>query len=83
MSGPVSEFDYEGRHLCVHVLPTVGSFRVQVYEGDEPVGPAYMINQLTVLDAEQNGRYEGTIEHAVEAAKTHILTGNIRLPPRR
>jgi hypothetical protein len=78
-----NDFEHEGRKLTVRLTPNLGSYRAQVYDGEEPVGPPYDLDHGTIITAALQRRYEGTIQHAVETARDRIVMGNVPLPPKK
>ena len=77
---PTKTFEHDGRTFEVRAVPTVGSWQIQVYEGGRRVNGTYNLEHVTILNAEQQGRYEGTIEHAMEVARVSIQNGTVKVP---
>ncbi len=82
MTTLAEDFEHAGRKLTVRLIPNLGSYRVQVYEGEDPVGPPHDLDHGTIITAMLQRRYEGTIAHAVETARNNIVTGGMPLPPK-
>ena len=76
------QFTHNGRQLDVRVLPTVGAFRIAVWEGGRNVSPNdTIIDQGSALAADAHGGMEQLFDTAMQGARDDVTSGHVALLP--
>jgi hypothetical protein len=76
------QFTHNGRQLEVKALPTVGGFRIAVWDGGRNVSPNdTVIDQATALAADAHGGMEQLFDAAMQRARDAVVSGQVTLLP--